>query len=117
MPAYRLIPKQDDAEFPYDSALSLILGLSDADVRPKDFGPLIAAGRRMRWTEQMIRSHEDMAKRGKCFDFYWTAEDDTKISGTLFENNIFFSAIDDELATLDVLKRWANQLDVRVFKH
>ncbi|MGE3808504.1 MAG: hypothetical protein AB7K24_27890 [Gemmataceae bacterium] len=97
--------------------MELILELPDAVVEPKDFGPLIAAGRRMRWTPHMIQSHEEMAARGKCFDFRWKTVDETEICGTLYEDNIFFSVVDDELATVDTIKCWGEQLDVRVFKH
>ena len=113
MPAVRLIPKTDDASFPYDAAKRLLA--QDADLTPKDFGPMIEAGRRMRWTEAMIRANEELARRGKCFDFQMRVE--PSLSGSLFEDNVFFSVTGDEKAALAYIRRLAKELGVRVFKH
>jgi hypothetical protein len=115
MPAIRLIPKTDESDFPYDAALELIRQLPHVDLRPKDFAPLLEAGRRMRWTDKMIRSHEEMAARGKCYEFRWAGP--PALLGTLFEDNVFFNVIGDEQATLRFIQAWADKLDVRVFQH
>src|SRR5262245_55496639 len=113
MPAVRLVPITDDAEFPYAEAKRR-LG-QDADLTPKDFGPMIEAGRRMRWTEAMIRANEDLARRGHCFDFVLRVE--PFLRGSLFEDNVFFSITDDEGAAMAYIKRLAKELGVRVYRH
>ena len=115
MAAIRLIPKTDESEFPYDAALKLIQSLPDVMLRPQDFTQMIATGKRIGWPEVMIRSHEEMAARGKCFQFRWDGY--PALSGSLFEDNVFFSIIDDEQATLEFINAWATKLDVRVFRH
>jgi hypothetical protein len=113
MPAVRLIPKTDDAPFPYDAAKRRLA--QDADLTPKDFAPMIETGRRMRWTEAMIRANEELARRSKCFDFQMRAE--PNLSGSLFEDNVFFSVTGDEKAAMAYIKRLTKELGVRVFKH
>jgi hypothetical protein len=113
MPAVRLVPITDDAEFPYAEAKRRLE--EDAKLIPKDFGPMIEAGRRMRWTEEMIRGNEDLARRGNCFDFVMRVE--PFLSGALFENNVFFSITGDEHAALTYIRRLAKELGVCVYKH
>jgi hypothetical protein len=113
MPAVRLIPKTDDAAFPYDEAKQRLE--QDADLMPKDFGPMIEAGRRMGWTQAMIRANEELALYGKCFDFQMRVA--PNLTGTLFEDNIFFSITGQERAALAYIRRLAKELGVRVFKH
>ena len=115
MPALRLIPKTDDDPFPYDDALQLLRDLPEAELVAKDFGPLIEAGKRMGWTAKMIRSHEKLAAGGRCYDFAWTGP--PAMRGTLFENNLFISVVDDEEATWALAQAWARQLDVDVLAH
>ncbi len=113
MPAVRLVPKGDRAAFPYDEAKQRLE--EDANLTPKDFGPMIDAGRRMGWTEVMIRAHEELAQRGKCFDFQMRVA--PHLRGSLFEDNVFFSITEEEATALAYITRLANKLGVRVFKH
>jgi hypothetical protein len=115
MPAVRLIPKTDDAEFPYDAALAMLRALPGVELRPKDFVSLLEAGSRCGWTEEMLQVHEEMARRGRCFDFAWNGP--PTLRGSLFEDNVFISVVDDEPATLRLVAAWARKLDVRVFQH
>lgn len=113
MSAVRLVPISDDADFPYAEAKRCLE--RDAELTPKDFGPMIEAGRKMRWTDEMIRTNEELAHRGNCFDFVLRAE--PFLSGSLFENNVFFSITGDERVALAYIKRLADELSVRVSRH
>ena len=115
MPAIRLIPKTDDAEFPYDAALALIQRLPGVVLRPADLAPMIAAGKRMGWPEAMVRANEALAARGKCWAFSWSGP--PALTGTLYEDNVFLSVVDDEMATLKLIRSWATELNGRVFQH
>jgi hypothetical protein len=113
MPAVRLIPITDDATFPYSDVKRRLE--QDADLIPKDFRPMIEAGRRMGWTAAMIRANEELADRGKCFDFTLRAE--PYLSGSLFENNVFFHITGDEQEALEYIITLAEELGVRVYQH
>jgi hypothetical protein len=76
---------------------------------------MIAAGRRMRWPEEMIRANEELAKRGKCFDFQIRVE--SFLRGSLFEDNIFFHITGEERAAMAYIERLAKALGVRVHRH
>lgn len=112
MPAVRLVPIGDD-EFPYAEAKSRLE--QDVTLTPKDFGPMIAAGRRMGWTAEMIRANEELARRGNCFDFVMGGE--PSIRGSLYEDNVFFSITGDDNAALSYIQRLAEELGVRVHRH
>lgn len=113
MPAVRLVPIDDKADFPYVAAKQLLE--RDADLTPKDFGPLLAAGRRMHWTPAMIRANEELAERGNCYDF--RLRDEPFLGGSLFENNVFFSITGDERAAMAYIRGLARELGVRVYVH
>jgi hypothetical protein len=113
MPTVRLVPITDEADFPYEEAKRLLE--RDADLTPKDFGPLVAAGRRMHWTEAMLRANEELAERGNCYDFRLRAE--PLLAGSLFEDNVFFSITGDERAALAYIRGLARVLGVRVYRH
>ena len=80
----------------------------------KDFTSMLAAGRRMGWSEAMLRANEELAARGKCFDFSQGAPPGLK--GSLFEDNIFFSFVSAQHleASLPVIQRLADALNARV---
>jgi hypothetical protein len=113
MPAVRLVPITDDAPFPYEEAKRLLE--EDSDLTPTDFAPMIAAGRRMRWPEEMIRANEELAKRGKCFDFEMRVE--PILRGSLFEDNIFLHIAGEERAAMAYIERLARELGLRVHQH
>jgi hypothetical protein len=120
-PTIRLIRKTDDTEFAYDAALALIRALPDVIIRPKDTVPpasgarLLAGGRPVQLPEAMVRNLDEMAASGKCFDFSWKGF--PALSGTVYKEMVFFSVVDDEVATLDLVKSWADKLDGRVVTH
>jgi hypothetical protein len=119
MAASRLIPKTEEAAFPYDQAMRLLF-FEDSSMmfRPKDFGPLIAAGRQHgHWSVETIRDHEHMAEQGRCFEF--RSERPPYLEGTLFEDNIWFSfhSLDHQKACLPVIESLRQKLDVRIFHH
>ena len=119
MTACRLIPKTDEAPFPYDEATRLLL-FEDSSMtfRPKDFGPLIAAGRKHgHWSAETIQKHEQMAERGRCFDF--RSERPPYLEGTLFEDNIWFSfhSSEHQKTCLAVIESLRQKLDVRILNH
>jgi hypothetical protein len=86
-----------------------------ADLTPKDFGPMIEAGRRMRWTSAMIRANEELSARGNCYDY--TLSTEPYLTGSLFEDNIYFSLAGDERMALKYIERLARELGVRVYRH
>src|SRR5437870_1892326 len=95
MSGIRLIPKTDESEFPYMEARQILLfELHDVFFKPTDFDALISAGKRVGWTAEMIAEHQAMAERKKCFDF--RMESVPYLSGTLYEDNIFFSFYDSQ---------------------
>src|SRR5438552_586959 len=69
MGAIRLIPPDDEVAFPYEEALRRLAAFPGVTMRPKDFGPLIAAGAKVGWPTEMLEEHERLAERGLCFDF------------------------------------------------
>jgi len=119
MAACRLIPKTDDAAFPYDEAMRVLIVEQPAmTFQPKDFAPLIAAGRdHAHWSPELIREHEEMAQRGRCFDF--RLERAPHLQGTLFEDNIWFSfhSAEHEKSCLRFIERLREYLDVRILHH
>lgn len=119
MAAFRLIPKTDEAPFPYDEAMRLLLFEDSSMIfLPKDFGPLIAAGRdHGHWSAETIRQHEQMAERGRCFDF--RSERPPYLEGTFFEDNIYFSfhSFDHQKACVPLIESLRQKLDVRILKH
>lgn len=119
MAACRLIPKTDEAAFPYDEAMRLLL-FEDSSMtfRPKDFGPLITSGHNQgHWSAETIREHEQMAERGQCFDF--RSERPPYLEGTLYEDNVWFSfySFDHQKACLPVIESLRQKLDVRILNH
>ena len=113
MAAIRIAPTKDDASFPYQAAKEFLA--QDADLTPADLEAMIAAGKRMGWTEDMIRANEELARRGLCFDFVLRIE--PFLRGTLYENNILFSITGDEKAAQRYIKALAKKLGGRVHKH
>ena len=119
MAACRLIPKTDEATFPYDEAMRLLL-FEDASMMfsPKDFVALIAAGREHgHWSVETIREHEQMAERGRCFEF--RSERPPYLEGTLYEDNIWFSfhSFEHQKACLPVIESLRQKLNVRILNH
>ncbi len=115
MGAIRLIPRTDEADFPRVEARLLIESLPQVALFPPDFESMITAGRRMGWSPAMIRANEELAARGNCISFEWNGE--PQISGTLFEDNVFFGVVDDYWSTLMFIESWAKKLKVRVHEH
>ncbi len=119
MGACRLIPKTDDSAFPYDEAMRLLILAQPAmTIKPKDFDELIEAGRKHgHWSPELIREHEEMAKRKRCFDFF--LDRPPYLRGTLFENNIWFSLYspEHEKACLRMIEALRQRLDVRIIHH
>ena len=113
----RLIPKTDDAAFPYEEAMRLLQANAGINFKPKDFAPMIAAGTRLGWTVEMIRANEELARRGNCFEF--ASEKAPFLRGSLFEDNVFFSfsGAKHEHACVPEIERLAKLLDVRVLRH
>lgn len=115
--ALRLIPKTDDGPFPYEMARQLLLNLEGLVFTPKDFGPMLAAGRRMGWPDELIRANEDLARKGRCFDFAMTKA--PFLRGSLFEDNVFFSfsSRGHRDGCMPEIERLASTLDVRIHHH
>jgi len=117
--ACRLIPKTDAGPFPYDEAKRLLLFEQPAmTFEPKDFAPVIAAGREhCHWSAEVIRQHEEMAQRGRCFDF--RLERPPHLQGTLFEDNIWFSfySPQHQKSCLRFIEALREKLDVQILHH
>ena len=88
MAAVRIVPSDDDAEFPYAEALVLLQAMRGAVQEQTDIRSVIAAGKRLGWPQALIDVHLEYMKNGKCFDF----TTDAGISCTLWEDNIFFAS-------------------------
>jgi len=114
--AARLIPKTDESEFPYEEVRRRLFENPSTRVRPFDFGPMIEAGKRMGWTEEMIRTNEELSHRGRCFAFEMTQE--PFLRGTLYEDNVFFSfsGAEHERASMHAIEGLAREFDVRVLR-
>jgi hypothetical protein len=113
MPAMRLVAITDDAGFPYAEAKRRLA--QDADLTPADLTPMIAAGRRMGWTGELIRANEELARRGNCFDFALQVA--PYLTGTLYEDNVFFRMTGDESAEVAYVEKLAEELGAAVYRH
>jgi hypothetical protein len=111
--AIRIVPEDDDAEFPYAEARRRLE--IDAELMPKDFAPMIEAGKRMGWSPAMVRANEELAERGKSFDFIMKVE--PFLQGTLYEDNIYFIVDDDEKAAKKYIRALARELGAAVYTH
>jgi hypothetical protein len=118
MSGVRLIPKTDESEFPYQKAKQILLfSLKDMSFQSTDFAPMIVAGERIGWTEEMITAHQALAEGGNCFDF--RLQINPYLSGTLYEDNIFFRFVDSEQERecMPLIQELATRLDVRVLTY
>lgn len=113
MPAIRIVPVDDDDDFPYEEALRLLE--QDADLEPADLTEMIEAGRRMGWSQEMIVANEALAAGGKCFSF--TLRKPPHLSGTLYEDNIFFSINGNERDAKTYIRSLAKLLGAAVYEH
>ncbi len=113
MSATRLIPITDDAPFPYEAVKRRLT--ADAVLTPKDFAEMITIGKRIGWTEEMIRENQRLADAGNCFSF--TVQGLPRLRGTLFENNVFFANSDTEGPAFAYIEGLAAELNLRVFRH
>src|SRR5689334_10540510 len=116
MSAIRMIPATDDGPFPYDQALKLLSTCPGLMMKSKNFAPLIAAGKRMGWSQEMIEEHERMEQGGLCFDF---AQQQTPfLQGSLFEDNIYFRLTDyeHEKKCESLIVRIVAELGARVYR-
>ncbi len=113
----RLIPKTEEAEFPYCKAMETLL-FKDPDIsfEPVDFAKLIENGKRMGWTEEMLTNHVQMNKRGKCFNFCSNLPNG--LQGTIWEDNIHFLFKDKnhEMRCTPIIESLSIELDVRIFR-
>jgi hypothetical protein len=110
--AVQIIPIDANADFPYAAALLRLQ--KDADVIPKDFGPLIAAARKTGWPEDMIEANEELARRGRCYDF--TLKSEPFLTGSLFEDGLEFRITGDKEAAMAYIKQLAVELGTLVFR-
>jgi hypothetical protein len=118
MSGVRLIPKTDESEFPYQEAKQILLfSFQDLSFQSTDFAPMIVAGKRIGWTEEMLIAHEALAERGNCFDF--RLQISPYLNGTLYEDNIFFRFVDSEheRECMPLIPELATRLEVRVLTY
>jgi hypothetical protein len=114
MTGVRIVPSDDDAEFPYTKALALLQEMEGADQHETDIPAIIAAGKRFGWPQALIDEHFEYIKNGKCFDFHT----DAGISCTLWEDNIFFGFYDaeHEAQCMPIIEDLAVRLSCRVMR-
>jgi hypothetical protein len=114
MAAVRIVPSDDDAEFPYAEALVLLQAMRGAVQEQTDIPSVIAAGKRLGWPQALIDVHLEYMKHGKCFDF----TTDAGISCTLWEDNIFFrfQSAEHEAQCMPIIEDLAVRLSCRVMR-
>ena len=114
MSVIRIVPRDDDSPFPYQRAHEELRTLG-VTLAPKDFTAMLNAGRRIGWSEAMIRANEELAERGNCYDFYQTAT--PRLRGSLFENNIYFSfeSGEHQEACLPLIRTLADSLGAAIW--
>jgi len=115
MAAIRLVPKNDESDFPAREARSLIERLPGVVVCATDFEPMILAGRIAGWSDEMVVANQQLATRGNCIDFQWPGP--PKLIGTLYEDNAYFLVSDDYHRTLELIRNWAIKLGASVYEH
>jgi len=112
--AVRIVPSDDDAEFPYAEALLSLQAMRGAVQEQADIASVIAAGKRVGWPQALIDVHLEYMKHGKCFDF----TTDAGISCTLWEDNIFFRfrSAQHEAQCMPIIEDLAARLSCRVIR-
>jgi hypothetical protein len=110
--AIRIVPPSDEAPFPYEAARGILERLPGVTKSETDIPAIVAAGAKLGWPQDVIDEHWEWMRRGKCFDF--NVEDG--VSGTLWEDNIFFRIVDfaHEEACLPLISAIARQLSCRI---
>jgi hypothetical protein len=96
----------------------LIVDQPAMSFEPTNFEALIAAGRKHgHWPEALVREHEEMAKRGKCFSF--KLQSPPFLQGTLYEDNVWFSfySADHQKACIPIIESLREKLDVRIHQY
>jgi hypothetical protein len=113
--AVRIVPSDDDAEFPYAEALVLLQAMRGAVQEQTDIPSVIAAGKRLGWPQALIDVHLEYMRHGKCFDF----TTDAGISCTLWEDNIFFrfQSAEHEAQCMPLIEDLAVRLSCRVMSY
>jgi hypothetical protein len=115
MAAVRIVPSDDDAEFPYAEALVLLQAMPGAVQEQTDIPPVIAAGKRFGWPQALIDVHLEYIENGKCFDF----TTDAGLSCTLWEDNIFcrFHGAEHQAECTPIIEDLAVRLSCRVMRY
>lgn len=113
MTGLRLVPA-DGKPFPYDRALRLLKTIPTIELDSLDIPALVAAGKKMGWSQVVIDHHWTLMANGKCFRF--DQDDEPELSGTLYEDNLFFSFFDGdhEAACRPLIEKIARQLGIEI---
>jgi hypothetical protein len=113
MSGVRLIAK-DETDFPWERALQELRSLDGMKLVPKDFTRMLDVGRRIGWPDELIEANEQLAARGRCFDIAQSFP--PQLTGSLFEDNIFFSFVsaDHETTCRPAILELATKLDLIV---
>ena len=88
--------------------------MEGVELVPKDFTRMLEVGRRIGWPKALIEANEQLAARGRCFDIAHSAP--PELTGSLFEDNIFFSFTSDdhEMICRPVILQLATKLNLIV---
>ena len=78
MTGLRLVPLAGKV-FPYERALRLLKTMPTVELDPLDIPALVAAGKKMGWSQVVIEHHWTMMANGKCFRF--DQDDEPELSG------------------------------------
>ncbi len=113
MTGLRLVPAAG-AAFPYERALALLKSIPAMDLDPLDIPALIAAGKAMGWSKTVIDHHWTLLSQGKCFRF--EQDGGLELSGTLYEDSVFFSFFDADHAAgcRPIIEKMARKLGLDV---
>jgi len=89
----RLVPAPGRV-FPWSQVRRTLHDAGGMSFEELDIPALVAAGQRMGWSQAMIDHHWKLMQNGRCFRF--DQDDEPELSGSLYEDNVFFSFIDAE---------------------
>ncbi len=116
MPATRLIPATDDAEFPYEELLAHIWTLDGVAIKHADLSEMIAAGKRSGWSAEMIAANEALQRTGRCRDVMQSKP--PYLYATLYLDNLYIMYWDNahRIACAPLVASMANKLGVRIWQ-
>lgn len=113
MTGLRLVPAAG-ATFPHAQVKRLLQSIPSMDLDPLDIPALVAAGKAMGWSQTVIDHHWTLLAHGKCFRF--EQDGGVELSGTLYEDNVFFSFADadHDAACRPVVEKLAKKLGLEL---